>query len=281
MQVRHNPFFSIRVLSFYYLLSRDTPFKPQKRDFFLTSYLICWIIPQFISVVHKKTSTSSTSSLMQRDLIFNHRIYFIRPYEIFVMWHSLGRCWLEKICPSCPRATTFHSSLTPSYIALWRPIKAVTGCWRTGGTLPVNLKDPTLTLGARIKALRIRNGLKQAELAKSTGIGTTILARYEQGKILDLTPWILQKIAVSLKIDPAELLPEPEQANKKDFLDYFCPGDTWGSRLRKLRLSRNIQQKDLAEMIGISKVSVCRYEKDRSKPSKIITEKIDKILRPI
>jgi len=84
-----------------------------------------------------------------------------------------------------------------------------------------------------------------------------------------------------LKIDPAELLPEPEQANKKDFLDYFCPGDTWGSRLRKLRLSRNIQQKDLAEMIGISKVSVCRYEKDRSKPSKIITEKIDKILRPI
>jgi DNA-binding XRE family transcriptional regulator len=93
--------------------------------------------------------------------------------------------------------------------------------------------------------------------------------------------WILQRIAKSLKIDPAELLPGPEQANNKDFFDYFCPADTWGSNLRKLRLSRNLQQKDLANMLGVSKVSVCRYEKDRSKPSKTITEKIDKILKPI
>jgi transcriptional regulator with XRE-family HTH domain len=77
------------------------------------------------------------------------------------------------------------------------------------------------------------------------------------------------------------LLPVPEQANNQDFLDYFCPSDTYGSKLRKLRLSRNLQQKDLANMLGVSKVSVCRYEKDRSKPSKTITEKIDKILKPI
>ena len=129
--------------------------------------------------------------------------------------------------------------------------------------------------------MRIKNGLKQAELAKSAGIGTTILARYEQGKVLDLTPWILQKIAKSLKIDPIELLPGPEQAKSKDFLDYFCPSDTWGSRLRKLRLCRNLQQKDLAKMIGVSKAAVCRYEKGRLKPSKTITENIDKILRRI
>ena len=137
------------------------------------------------------------------------------------------------------------------------------------------------TLGARIKALRIRNSLKQAELASSAGIGTTVLARYEQGKILDINPWMLQKVAKSLKIDPAELFPGPEQAKNKDFLDYFCPSDTWGSRLRKLRLSQNLQQKELAEMIGISKVSVCRYEKDRVNPSKKIAEKIDKILKPV
>ena len=62
--------------------------------------------------------------------------------------------------------------------------------------------------------MRIKSGLKQAELAESAGIGTTILARYEQGKILDLTPWILQKIAKSLKIDPAELIPVPRQAER-------------------------------------------------------------------
>ena len=150
-----------------------------------------------------------------------------------------------------------------------------------GGIPPVDLKDPTLALGARIKALRIKNGLKQAELAESVGIGTTVLARYEQGRVLDLTPWILKKIAKALKIDPSELLPGPEHAKNKDFLDYFCPSDTYGSRLRKMRLKRNLQQKGLANMLGIHKVSICRYEKDRSKPSKTITENIDKILRTI
>ena len=129
--------------------------------------------------------------------------------------------------------------------------------------------------------MRIKSGLKQAELAESAGIGTTILARYEQGKVLDITPWILQKIAKSLNIEPVELLPGLEQAKNKDFLDYFCPSDTWGGRLRKMRLSRNLQQKDLANMLGLHKVSICRYEKDRSKPSKIITENIDKILKTI
>ena len=147
-----------------------------------------------------------------------------------------------------------------------------------GGIPPVDLKDPTLALGARIKALRIKTGLKQAELAKSAGIGTTVLARYEQGKVLDLTPWILQKIAKSLKIDPVELLPGTEQANNKDFLDYFCSSGTWGGRLRKMRLNRNIQQKDLAKMLGIHKVSLCRYEKDLIKPNKIMKKRIEDML---
>ena len=112
--------------------------------------------------------------------------------------------------------------------------------------------------------------------AEHSDLAVSVLARYEQGKILDLNPWILQKVAKSLKIDPIELLPVPVQSNNKDFLNYFCPSDTWGGRLRKMRLSRNLQQKDLANMLGLHKVSICRYEKDRSKPSKIITENIDK-----
>jgi len=90
--------------------------------------------------------------------------------------------------------------------------------------------------------------------------------------------WILQRIAKSLKIDPAELLPGPEQANNKDFFDYFCPADTWGSNLRKLRLSRNLQQKDLAKMLGVTKAAICRYEKDRCKPNKQVMLKLERIL---
>ena len=136
-------------------------------------------------------------------------------------------------------------------------------------------------LGDRIRLFRIKQGISQKTLAERSGLAVTVLARYEQGKILDINPWMLQKLAKFLKTDPAELLPGSEQANNKDFLDYFCQPDTYGGRLRKMRLNRNLQQKDLAKMLGLHEVSVCRYEKDRSKPSKIITEKIDKILKPV
>ena len=72
---------------------------------------------------------------------------------------------------------------------------------------PVDLADPTMGLGARIKALRIRTGLKQEELAKAAGISVTSLAHYELGKIIDINPNTLQKIAKVLKIDPGELMP--------------------------------------------------------------------------
>ena len=105
------------------------------------------------------------------------------------------------------------------------------------------------------------------------------MARYEQGKILDINPWMLQKIANSLKIDPAELFPAPVQSNNKDFLDYFCPNDTWGNRLRKLRLKRNLQQKDLAKMVGVTKAAICRYEKNCLKPSIQVMLKINEIFK--
>jgi DNA-binding XRE family transcriptional regulator len=111
---------------------------------------------------------------------------------------------------------------------------------------------------------------------RNIGISTTDQLLDENNK-----PALYELNAKALSINPVELLPIPEQAKNKDFLDYFCPSDTWGGKIRKLRLSRNIQQKDLAEMVGIHKVSLCRYEKDRSKPSKRITENIDKILRTI
>jgi ribosome-binding protein aMBF1 (putative translation factor) len=82
-----------------------------------------------------------------------------------------------------------------------------------------------------------------------------------------------------LKIDPIDLLPRPNQPRDRDFLDYFCPSDTWGGRLRKLRLKRNLQQKDLAGMLGLTKAAICRYEKDRSKPNKQIVSKIEEILK--
>jgi DNA-binding transcriptional regulator YiaG len=41
----------------------------------------------------------------------------------------------------------------------------------------------------------------------------------------------------------------------------ISPPTSSGQKIRNLRLKRHIQQKDLAKMIGIHKVVLCRYEK--------------------
>ena len=134
--------------------------------------------------------------------------------------------------------------------------------------------------GDRIRLFRIKQGLSQKELAERSGLAVSVLARYEQGKILDLNPWILQKVARALKIDPVKLLPAaPKQAKNRDFLSYFYPMDTYGSRLRKLRLNRNLQQKDLAKTIGVTKAAICRYEKDLLNPSTRIISRINEVFK--
>lgn len=104
---------------------------------------------------------------------------------------------------------------------------------------------------------------------RNIGISTTDQLLDENNK-----PALYELNAKALSINPVELLPIPEQAKNKDFLDYFCPSDTYGSRLRKLRISRNLQQKDLAKMTGIHKVSLCRYEKDLIKPNEKMVKRI-------
>ncbi|MEW6556079.1 MAG: helix-turn-helix transcriptional regulator [Elusimicrobiota bacterium] len=152
-------------------------------------------------------------------------------------------------------------------------------CSQIGGFPNINLEDPNLTLGARIKALRVKIGLNQANLAKSTGLATSIIGRYEQGRILDLNPFVLEKIATTLKVTPLELLPPAARVGIKDSYDYFCRSDTRGSKIKKLRLKHHLQQKDLARMLGIHKVSLCRYEKNHSKPDSIIIQKLKEIFK--
>ena len=75
----------------------------------------------------------------------------------------------------------------------------------------------------------IKNGLNQANLALSTGLSTlTIIGRYEQGRILDLNPFVLEKIATTLNVTPLELLPPAVRVGLKDSYDYFCRSDTRG-----------------------------------------------------
>jgi len=45
-----------------------------------------------------------------------------------------------------------------------------------------------------------------------------------------------------------------------------------------MRLRKGLQQKKLAEMLGIHKVSLCRYEKDLVTPDKKMKKRIENLL---
>jgi transcriptional regulator with XRE-family HTH domain len=161
-------------------------------------------------------------------------------------------------------------------------IKTINGLKFFGnwGYPPVDLENATLlTLGTRIIALRIQKGLNQENLAKYSGIATSVIARYEQDRILDINPEILQKIAEILQVDPVLLLPTRIQPESGQFAEFFSPYVSSGSKIRQFRIDRGIQQKDLAEALGVSRETIRRYEKNHSKPTKKIIAKLEEYMR--
>ena len=60
-------------------------------------------------------------------------------------------------------------------------------------------------------------------------------------------------------------------------IDVLCPPVSFGARIRNLRLGKGVQQKDLAEMLGIYKVSLCRYEKDSVRPDEKLIKMIARL----
>jgi len=143
-------------------------------------------------------------------------------------------------------------------------------------TFPGNLV-PT-TIGANIRALRVAYGLKQDELAKLAGIGCNTLKSYETDKTCKINPWILQNIAGALKIKDTELLNGSVTEQPENIVDYFTPPNTFGSRIKNLRLKHKMQQKELAELLGVHRETIRRYENNLTKPDKKTVFELEKIL---
>jgi len=113
----------------------------------------------------------------------------------------------------------------------------------------------------------VKNGITRETLANETGLAVSLLSRYENNKILKSGIWTLEKIAKGLKTKLKDLLSvEPRNA--------FLKPNTLGGKIRTIRLQQHIRQNDLAKKIGISKISLCRYEKDLVKPKKKYLKKL-------
>ncbi|MCH5196075.1 MAG: helix-turn-helix transcriptional regulator [Oscillospiraceae bacterium] len=72
-----------------------------------------------------------------------------------------------------------------------------------------------MEIGARIKELRIQNGLTQAQLAKALGVTSAAVGNYEQG-ISFPKETVLRKLFNALNCTPNELLSE-EKYSAEDY----------------------------------------------------------------
>lgn len=71
-----------------------------------------------------------------------------------------------------------------------------------------------MSIGEKIKNARIQMGLTQQELGDAIGVQKSAIAKYENGRVVNIKRSTLQKIASTLKMRPSELVFEdlPEVA---------------------------------------------------------------------
>ena len=70
----------------------------------------------------------------------------------------------------------------------------------------------TQTFGERLRILRKRRGMTQADLARLLGVTVQTVVRYEGLRTEDLRPAKVEAIASALDVDPRDLAGWPEDA---------------------------------------------------------------------
>lgn len=71
-----------------------------------------------------------------------------------------------------------------------------------------------MDMGTRIKKARIAKGMTQEELGKIVGVQKSAIAKYENGRVVNIKRSTLQKIASALNMNPTNLIFEesPKEA---------------------------------------------------------------------
>lgn len=63
-----------------------------------------------------------------------------------------------------------------------------------------------MEIGQKIRKARLERGLTQQELGNIVGVQKSAIAKYENGRVVNIKRSTLQKIASALKIRPSELI---------------------------------------------------------------------------
>lgn len=124
-----------------------------------------------------------------------------------------------------------------------------------------------MSLGSQIKYYREKNNMFQSELGEALGVSAQAVSKWEKNKSEPDSSTIL-KICEIFGIDANTLL---DQVSGE--LDEFVVN---ANRIRSLRESRGLQQKEVAINLGISQPTVSDWEAGRKVPSAKSTIKLAK-----
>lgn len=123
------------------------------------------------------------------------------------------------------------------------------------------------TIGSRIKYYRLLNNLTQEELADESGLDRATIIRYENN-LVEHSIDIIDMISVALKLKPSIIY--------DDYLNFIS--GNYGSKIRNLRMSLSLSQKELGEILGVHKKTISRWEREETIPSKQNYEDIYSLL---
>lgn len=128
-------------------------------------------------------------------------------------------------------------------------------------------------IGARIRFLRKRQGLTIPDLERLTGISHGTISRLERGSAA-VNVAAVGKLLAYFGRDIEEAFPDGQ-----DPQDLLVPVSDFGSWLRNFRVRKRLQQVELARALGVSKVTVCRYERNHSRPQDVIIKRLKKAFK--
>ncbi len=76
-----------------------------------------------------------------------------------------------------------------------------------------------MTIGSRIKRLRIEKGYSQEKLGAIIGVQKQAIYKYEQGLVVNLKRSSIAKLAKALEVSPSHLMGFDEDVSNEDYLD--------------------------------------------------------------
>ena len=135
-----------------------------------------------------------------------------------------------------------------------------------------------------LRFLRTSHGLTQKQVAEAFGVNKITISSYERGlaSIPDGLPDCIKELAetkaallLSEQNTPRELMQRIDESRSQEHEQWLRLADQIEPvELRKLRLSRGLSEKNLSEMLGISKTILHLYEHGRRMLPKGLVQKI-------